>query len=109
MTAATIATLIGAGAAAAADPPPAATEVALSIDSARAGIEALSERDARQFYLDCSHAALRGRLGSGETAVCSIGYEVLLSRHFGGDFHALLAWSRSQPLRGDGRSANERN
>ncbi len=109
MTASTMAMLIGAGVAVAADLQPVATEVALSIDSARAGIEALSEREAKQFYLDCSHAALRGRLGSGETAVCSIGYDVLLRRHFGGDFHALLAWSRSQPLRGDGMSANERD
>lgn len=32
----------------------------------------------------------------GETAVCSVGYDVLLKRHFGGDFEALLACSRRQ-------------
>jgi hypothetical protein len=76
-------------------------------DAVRAGIEVLSEREAKQFYLDCSRAAVRGRLGSGETAVCSIGYDVLLKRHFGGDFHALLAWSRSQPKDRDDAAAKQ--
>jgi hypothetical protein len=48
------------------------------------------------FYLACSDAALAGRLGHGELAVCSMGYETLLQRRFGGDFTALLAWSRRQ-------------
>jgi hypothetical protein len=26
---------------------------------------------------------------------CSVGYDVLLKKHFGGDFEQLLAWSRS--------------
>jgi hypothetical protein len=79
-------------------------EVGLVHDSVRAGIEALSEREAKEFYLECSRAAMLGQLGTGETAVCSVSYEVLLRRHFGGDFHALLAWSRSQPQSSDGRS-----
>jgi hypothetical protein len=73
-----------------------AVEVAASADSLRAHLQRLSERDVKQFYLGCSAAAMRGRLGGGETAACSVGYEVLLQRHFGGDFHALLAWSRKQ-------------
>lgn len=84
---------------------PTAIEVAVSTDSIRARIERLSEREIKQFYLGCSSAAMRGRLGGGETQACSVGYEVLLQRHFGGDFHSLLAWSRSQPDAGDGRSS----
>lgn len=74
-----------------------AVEVAASTDSLHTRLERLSEAEVKQFYLGCSGAAMRGRLGGGETAACSVGYEVLLRRHFGGDFHALLAWSRSQP------------
>jgi len=68
-----------------------------SIDSMRDRLERLSEREAKQFYLGCSGAATRGRLSGGQATACSVGYDVLLQRHFGGDFHALLAWSRSQP------------
>jgi hypothetical protein len=60
-----------------------------------AGIEAMSEADLKVFYLRCSREALRGRLGSGEIAFCSTGYERLLQRVFGGDFLALLAWRRN--------------
>ena len=109
MTAVALLLLINAEVAVAAGPSLPTSEVAQAHGSVRAGIEALSMQEAKQFYLDCSRAAMRGRLGSGETAVCSIGYEVLLERHFGGDFYALLAWSRSQPQRSDGRSANDRD
>jgi len=39
---------------------------------------------------------MQNSLGSNGIALCSIGYEILLTRTFGGDFFALLAWSRSQ-------------
>jgi hypothetical protein len=77
-------------------------EVAVAGDPIRARIEGFSEPVAKQFYLGCSNAAMRGRLGGAETEACSIGYDVVLKRHFGGDFHALLAWSRSQPRERDG-------
>ncbi len=80
--------------------PPA--EVAPARDPLRARIERFSGSQAKQFYLGCSSAALRGELDGDETAMCSIGYDVLLKRHFNGDFHRLLAWSRSQPHRRDG-------
>ncbi len=64
-------------------------------DPLRARIDSLSGSQVKQFYLRCSNAALLGRLDGNEAAVCSIGYDVLLERHFGGDFHALLAWSRA--------------
>jgi hypothetical protein len=59
-----------------------------------AHLETLSDERLKAFYLRCSDAAVGGQLGSGEIALCSIGYEMLLKRSFGGDFMALLAWSR---------------
>jgi len=60
-----------------------------------ARIKSLPEADLKKFYQRCNRAAIRGQLGSGEIALCSVGYETLLQRHFGGDFHALLAWRRN--------------
>jgi hypothetical protein len=65
-------------------------------DPLRGRIERLSVNEVKQFYLGCSGSAMRGLLDSAETALCSIGYDVLLNRHFGGDFHAFLAWSKNQ-------------
>jgi hypothetical protein len=78
-----------------------ATTAELAPDPIRGRIESLSMHEVKQFYLGCSNSALRGRLDSAGTALCSIGYDVLLRRHFGGDFHALLAWSRNQANVGD--------
>ena len=63
-------------------------------------LEGLSDSGLKAFYLHCSRAAAKRSLGSGGIAVCSIGYELLLRRTFGGDFNALLAWWRLHP--GDG-------
>lgn len=65
-----------------------------------AALHELSERDLKARYLQCSQAALQGQLGSQEIALCSLGYEVLLRRVFGGDYLALFAWSRSEGGRG---------
>lgn len=62
-----------------------------------AQLERLPELDLKSFYLRCSRAASQSLLGSGEAALCSLGYEILLKRTFGGDFFALLAWSRLHP------------
>ncbi len=59
-----------------------------------AHVETLSDERLKAFYLRCSDVAIGRQLGSGEIALCSIGYEMLLKRSFGGDFTALLAWSR---------------
>jgi hypothetical protein len=59
-------------------------------------LRALPDDQLKAFYLRCSGAALRGELGAGEIATCSLGYHTLLARTFSGDFHALLAWSRQQ-------------
>jgi hypothetical protein len=62
-----------------------------------AAIRRLSEQELKAFYLQCSQAAMQKTLGPSAIALCSIGYEVLLKGTFGGDFFALLAWSRKQP------------
>jgi hypothetical protein len=51
----------------------------------------------KRAYLSCSGAALSGRLSGGEIMACSLVYEELKRRAFGGDFHKLLAWSKTQP------------
>lgn len=56
------------------------------------------------------NAALRPRisefteaLSGGEAALCATIYEVLLRRHLGADFRALLVWSRQHGPAGAGR------
>lgn len=51
----------------------------------------------KSIYLNCSRAAMTTPLDFGTTASCSLVYEELKQRVFGGDFHRLLAWSRQQP------------
>ena len=59
-------------------------------------LEVMPESSLKTIYLGCSREALQRSLGSGEIASCSIVYETLLRRGFGGDFMAVLAWSRAQ-------------
>jgi hypothetical protein len=65
-------------------------------DRVVAAIQQLPEADLKIFYLRCSHAALLQTLSAGEIGYCAYGYEELLKRVFGSDFHALLAWSQKQ-------------
>jgi hypothetical protein len=58
-------------------------------------IEQLSEAQLKEFYVRCARDSVRGRLGHGEIALCSIGYERLLKGPFRGDFRAFLEWRRS--------------
>ena len=60
-------------------------------------LDSTSEHCLQQLYLRCSSEAMQGWLSSGGIAACSVVYETLLKRSFGGDFHALLRWSRQQP------------
>jgi hypothetical protein len=50
-------------------------------------------------FMRCAGEANTHLMDLGEAAVCSVGYEALLDRAFGGNFQALLAWWRSQPMR----------
>lgn len=56
---------------------------------------AMSVEQLKHNYLVCSQRALCGEVSQGEIAICSIIYEELKLRAFGGDFDKLLAWSRS--------------
>ncbi len=62
-----------------------------------AALQRLPEPELKAYYLRCSQAAIQRSLDASESALCSIGYELLLNDTFGGDFFALLAWSKSQP------------
>ena len=55
----------------------------------------------KEVYARCSQAVIERRLDGGEAMTCSIGYDVLLKKHFAGNFDLLLAWSRA---RGSGRA-----
>lgn len=64
-------------------------------DAMRTHLEAMNERDLKRFYVRCSQEGSERRLDGGEAMACSVGYDVLLQKHFAGDFKRLLAWSRS--------------
>jgi hypothetical protein len=65
-------------------------------DPIRDALERLSEYKLKAFYVRCSGQSIERRLDGGEAMICSIAYEVLLRKYFGGDFEVLLAWSRAQ-------------
>lgn len=60
-----------------------------------AHFEQVPHQELMAIYVACSNEAEARLLGAGEAAACSIAYEMLKRRVFGGDFDALLAWSRS--------------
>jgi len=64
-------------------------------DSSREGLDRLAEEELKAFYVRCSGQSIERRLDGGEAMACSIGYDVLLKKYFGGDFERLLAWSRA--------------
>jgi hypothetical protein len=47
-------------------------------------------------YLDCEQQAMTSLLDFGSASQCSMVYEAVKERVFGGDFQRLLAWSRQQ-------------
>ena len=54
---------------------------------------ALSPEDLRAAYLACERAAVAERMETGGVMECSVIYEELKRRVFGGDFGRLRAWS----------------
>ena len=48
----------------------------------------------KSLVVACGHTASRELLDPGTAAICSIGYEALLRKTFGGSFHAMLMWWR---------------
>jgi len=70
-------------------------------DRAASAFRALPEDELKSRFLQCEGSVMRTSLGWNDVALCSIAYQVLLERAFGGDFLALLAWWRSQPRHED--------
>jgi hypothetical protein len=58
--------------------------------------EQMPESCLRTMFMECAAAAHSHLLDIGSATFCSVGYEALLKRGFGGDFHALIGWWRSQ-------------
>ena len=65
-------------------------------DPVRSAMERLSEREIKALYMRCSLEAVERNLDGGEAMICSVGYDVLLRKHFSGNFDSLLTWSRAQ-------------
>jgi hypothetical protein len=61
-----------------------------------AQLEQATADQLKAIYVDCSSEAEQRLLGTGEAMACSVVYETLKRRVFGGDFDALFAWSRTQ-------------
>ena len=59
-----------------------------------ARIQMLPDDQLKDAYSSCSQDAIQRTPSYGEIALCSIVYETLFKQVFGGDFDALLAWSR---------------
>lgn len=85
-----------------ADPPP-SCELPASGENVlgdRAGqlerYERLPQSCLREIFSACSQASSRTLLDFASAAACSFGYEALLKKGFGGNFHALIAWWQSQ-------------
>lgn len=50
----------------------------------------------QDIFAACASAANESLLDLGSAAVCSFGYEALLSQRFGGNFRELMAWWQTQ-------------
>jgi hypothetical protein len=68
-------------------------------DPLRGRLERLSEHEMKMLYARCSQESIERRLDGGEAMACSIGYDILLKKHFAGDFERFLLWSRSGSAR----------
>lgn len=57
-----------------------------------AAFERLPEACLKRVLIACHREAGRRLLDLGSAAMCSMNYEALLRKSFGGDFNALMAW-----------------
>lgn len=55
-------------------------------------MERMPESCLKSFLAECSETANERLLDLGSAAVCSMGYEALLHKSFGGSFHAMMVW-----------------
>ena len=58
--------------------------------------ESLGEQCLKRLVVECNAAASRQLLDAGTAFACSLGYEALLRKGFGGDFQAMLTWWRTR-------------
>lgn len=58
-----------------------------------------SVAELKSAYMACNRDALSGRQDTGTVMQCSVVYEKLLQRGFGGNFYKLLAWSKGRAPR----------
>ena len=61
-----------------------------------ARLENMPQQCLREMFRQCTDAARASLLDLGSAAACSMGYEALLRKHFGGNFQALMAWWQSE-------------
>lgn len=67
-------------------------------------LKRVSIDELKRVYQSCDREAISGQLSAGGIMNCSIVYEELKRRAFGGDFDKFLAWSSAKPSqRQDGR------
>jgi hypothetical protein len=74
-----------------------AVPLAAAAEPDRSQLKHLTIDDLKAIYAACNDAVLNGRIDFGTVAQCSVVYEELKERAFGGDFARLREWSRSQP------------
>jgi hypothetical protein len=74
-----------------------AVPLAAAAEPDRSQLKHLTIDDLKAIYAACNNAVLNGRIDFGTVAQCSVVYEELKERAFGGDFARLREWSRSQP------------
>ena len=80
-----------------------ATAPAVRAQSPGIDPDSISIAALKRVYLACNRAVLDGWLDGAGVMQCSVVYEALKQRAFGGDFDRLLAWSRAQSEAGIAR------
>ena len=65
-----------------------------SRESTIVSMQEMPEGCLKSMMLRCGDAANRGLLDPTNAAMCSMGYEALLRKSFGGSFPAMMAWRR---------------
>jgi len=58
------------------------------------GLNSIPADDLKRDYMACERAAMAGQLDAATVMACSMLYEELRARVFGGSFEALLSWWR---------------
>jgi hypothetical protein len=59
-------------------------------------LEHLPESCLKTLLLECSESANQQLMDLGSAAMCSMTYEALLKKGFGGSFHAFMEWWRQE-------------